>query len=67
MRHRERERQRHRGRRRLHVKKPDVGLDPRTPGSSPEPKADTQSLSHPGVVPMSLLSRLNVHNGNLDN
>ena len=28
---------------------PDVGLDPGTPGSRPEPKADTQPLSHPGV------------------
>ena len=28
---------------------PDVGLNPRTPGSGPEPKADTQPLSHPRV------------------
>ena len=27
----------------------DVGLHPRTPGSRPEPKADTQPLSHPGA------------------
>ena len=27
----------------------NVGLDPRTLGSCPEPKADTQLLSHPGV------------------
>ena len=27
----------------------DVGLNPRTPGSQPEPKADTQPLSHPGA------------------
>ena len=27
---------------------PDVGLDPGTPGSGLEPKADAQSLSHPG-------------------
>ena len=27
----------------------DVGLDPRTPGSCPVPKADAQPLSHPGV------------------
>ena len=26
-----------------------MGLDPGTPGSHPEPKADAQSLSHPGV------------------
>ena len=30
-------------------RKPDVGLDLGTPGSRPEPKADTQPLSHPGV------------------
>ena len=28
---------------------PNVGLNPRTPGSRPEPKADTQPLSHPGA------------------
>ena len=27
----------------------DLGLDPGTPGSHPEPKADAQPLSHPGV------------------
>ena len=26
-----------------------MGLDPRTPGSCPEPKADPQPLSHPGL------------------
>ena len=26
----------------------DVGLDPKMPGSCPEPKADAQPLSHPG-------------------
>ena len=29
-----------RGRSRLPAEEPDVGLDPRTPGSCPEPKAD---------------------------
>ena len=29
-----------------------VGLDPRTPGSRPERKADAQPLSHPGVSKM---------------
>ena len=29
---------------------PDVGLDPRTLGSRPEPKADAQLLSHSGVL-----------------
>ena len=28
---------------------PDVGLDPRTPASHPEPKAEAQLGSHPGV------------------
>ena len=28
---------------------PDAGLDPRTPRSHPEPKADAQPLSHPGA------------------
>ena len=28
---------------------PDVGLDPRTPGSHPDLKADAQLLSHPAV------------------
>ena len=28
---------------------PDVGLDPRTPGSRPELKADAEQLSHPSV------------------
>ena len=30
-------------------RKPDVGLNPRTLGSLPESKADTQLLRHPGV------------------
>ena len=41
-RHRQREKQ-------SPCKELDVGLDPRTPGSRPEPKADAQPLSHPGV------------------
>ena len=28
---------------------PNSGLDPRTSGSRPEPKADAQPLSHPGI------------------
>ena len=44
---RDRERQRHRQReKRAPHREPDVGLDPRTPGSYPELKADTQPLSH---------------------
>ena len=30
-------------------REPDMGLDPETPGSRPEPKADAQPLSHPGA------------------
>ena len=30
-------------------REPDAGLDPRTPGSHPDPKADAQPLSHPGI------------------
>ena len=49
-RHRERERQRHRQREREGLcEEPDVGLDPRTLGSHPEPKSDAQPLSHPSV------------------
>ena len=46
MRDTERERQRHRQRKKqAPCREPDAGLDPRTPGSQPEPKADTQPLS----------------------
>ena len=49
-RERERERQRHRQREKQAPRRePDVGLDPRTPESHPEPKADAQLLCHPGV------------------
>ena len=41
-RHRQREKQASCG-------EPDVGLDPGTQGSFPEPKADAQPLSHPGI------------------
>ena len=44
------ERQRHRQReKQAPWGDPDAGLDPRTPGSQPEPKADTQPLSDPGA------------------
>ena len=35
---------------------PDVKLNPRTPGSWPEPKADAQSLSHPGAPSQTFLT-----------
>ena len=49
-RERERGRQRHRQReKQAQCREPDAGLDPRTVGSCPEPKADAPPLSHPGV------------------
>ena len=51
MRDTERERQRHRQReKQVPHEEPDAGLDPRTPGSCPEPKADAQPPSHPGIL-----------------
>ena len=47
---RDRERQRHRQReKQAPCEEPDVGLDPGTPGSHPEPRADAQSLSHSSI------------------
>ena len=46
----EREKCRHRQREKhAPCEEPDVGLDPRTPRSRPEPKADAQILSHQGT------------------
>ena len=46
----QREMQRHRQReKQAPCREPDVGLDPRTPGSRPESKEDAQSLSHAGA------------------
>ena len=36
-------------------REPDAGLNPRTPGSRPEPKADAQPLSHPDVPSSAVL------------
>ena len=48
MRDTERERQRHRQREtQAPSRKPNVGLNPGTPGSHPKPKADAQLLRHP--------------------
>ena len=48
-----RERQRHRQReKQAPCREPYVGLHPRTPGSCPELKADTEPLSHPEVPQM---------------
>ena len=40
------------------MQEPDAGLNPRTPGTLPEPKADTELLGHPGV-PVSAHFRAN--------
>ena len=46
----QRERQRHRQREKLAPgREPDVGLDPESMGSCPEPGAGAQPLSHPGI------------------
>ena len=56
MRDTERERQRHRQReKQAPCRKPNVELDPGTPGSRPEPKADAQLLNHLGVSPSPLI------------
>ena len=47
---RDTERQRHKQReKQAPCGKPDAGLNPRTPGSRPEPWADAEPLSHPGI------------------
>ena len=44
------ERKRHRqGEKQIPCKEPDAGLDPRTPGSGPRPKAGAKPLSHPAI------------------
>ena len=53
------ERQRYRQReKQAPCRQPDVGLNPKTPGSCPEPKADAQPLSHLGVPSLEFLSPL---------
>ena len=53
--HRKRGRDTGRGRSRPPRKEPDTGLNLRTPGSRPEPKADIQPLSHPGIQSHTIL------------
>ena len=43
-----------------------MGLDPRTPGSRPEPKADGQPLSHPGVPLIIVLICISLSAGEVD-
>ena len=55
----ERERQRHRQKKKqAPCREPDVGLNPRTPRSCPGRKADTQPLSHPGILKLMFLKML---------
>ena len=57
MRDTERQRQRHRQReKQASCREPDVGLDPRGPGSCSEPKAGAQPLSPPGVLNVPVLT-----------
>ena len=50
MRDTERERQRHRQReKQAPSREPDVGLNPKSPGSRPGPKEGTKLLGHPGI------------------
>ena len=52
-------RQRHRQReKQTPCREPDAELNPRTPGSGPEPKADAQPLSHPGAPRVSIIRAL---------
>ena len=61
MRDTERERQRHRQREEQAPRRePDVGLDPRIPGSRPGRKAEAEPLSHPGVPSILFSGKLNV-------
>ena len=48
-RQRERERERQAEREAAPCREPDMGLDPRTPGSGPGLKAGAKPLSHPGI------------------
>ena len=58
----DRQRQRRRQReKQAPCREPDVGLDPGTLGSRPEPKADTQLLSHP-QAPVNCFKTSNAYN-----
>ena len=39
-------------------REPGMGLDPRTPGSCPEPKADAQPPSHSGAPNLVIIRKL---------
>ena len=61
---RERERQREK---QAPCREPEVGLDPRTPGSHPRPKAGTELLSHPGIPFTTKLKKKMLIMANMDN
>ena len=66
MRNTERQRQRQRQReKQTPCREPNVGLNPPTPGSRPELKADAQLLSHPGVPKNRFLKNQNTPIGML--
>ena len=63
--HRERERERERdaetqaeGEAGSMHREPDVGFDPRSPGSRPGPKAGVKPLRHPGIPALLILNAL---------
>ena len=57
-RHTHTQRQRHRQReKQAPCREPDVGLDPRTPGLHPGPKAGAKPLSHPGIPACGFLTK----------
>ena len=56
MRERERERDRQKEKQ-APCREPNVGLNPMTPGSHPEPKTDAQPASHLGITVMHSLKR----------
>ena len=56
-RHRKREAETHAEGETAPCGKPVVRLDPRTPGSQPEPKADAKPLSYPGAPEGAFLNR----------
>lgn len=57
--HREREREAEGEAVSMHPE-PDVGFDPRSPGSSPGPKAGAKPLRHPGIPRTSILNHYNI-------
>ena len=55
-------RQRHRQReKQAPGREPNMGFNPRTLGSQPEPKVDVQPLSNPGIPLLSIKGRYNVN------